>query len=118
LCQESILKWSQQYSNALQYRTNTTLVMVSIGLPEKAKALIDHLELESYGTHNMLYVDDIDNTIYDALELNRGLQRTFFNPATPYSFLERIITSQNGDGFKDLGLVLSKWSNGMYGNVN
>jgi hypothetical protein len=111
LCQESILKWSKRYTDTLQHQSNITLVMVSIGLPEKARALIDHLQLESYGTHDKLFVDDVDNTIYDALELNRGLQRTFFNPATPFSFLDRI-QRPNGDGFKDLGLVLSKWNNG------
>jgi AhpC/TSA antioxidant enzyme len=85
--------------------------MVSIGLPEKARALIDHLQLESFGTQDKLFVDDVNNTIYDALELNRGLQRTFFNPATPFSFLDRIVRP-SGDGFQDLGLVLSKWNNG------
>jgi hypothetical protein len=85
--------------------------MISIGLPEKAQALIHHLELSKYGTHTMLYVDDVDNTIYDALELNRGIQRTFFNAATPYSFLDRL---RKGDGMKDLGNILSKWNNGTY----
>jgi hypothetical protein len=116
LCQESIVQWSKRYKNELLYSTsNISLVMVSIGLPEKAMALIRHLELkELYGTHEMLFVDDINNTIYDALELNRGIQRTFFNSATPNSFLDRWLQSnnKNGEGFNDLGRVLSKWNNG------
>jgi hypothetical protein len=101
--------------------------MVSIGLPEKAQALIHHLELEpQYGTHTMLYVDDVHNTIYDALQLNRGLQRTFFHIATPYSFLQRIqstmtaprdtsssSSSPSAGNMMNLMNVLSKWKDGM-----
>ena len=91
--------------------------MVSIGLPEKAEALIQHLQLEQlYGTHAMLYVDDIENTIYDALQLNRGWQRTFFHRATPLSFLERMQKqSSSNDGMgsmMNLVQVLGKWRNG------
>ena len=96
--------------------------MVSIGLPEKAQALIKHLELEQkYGTHTMLYVDDIHNTIYDALQLNRGLQRTFFHIATPYSFLQRIqmtmslqqkSSSTNDGSMMNLLNVMAKWTDG------
>ena len=95
--------------------------MVSIGVPDKAQALIQHLELERrYGTHTMLYVDSVDNTIYDALQLNRGLQRTFFHIATPYSFLRRIQTAaassssaSSSDGnLMNLVTVLSKWKDG------
>jgi hypothetical protein len=91
--------------------------MVSIGLPEKAQALIQHLELEKYGTHTMLYVDDVDNTIYDTLQLNRGLQRTFFHIATPYSFVQRIKTTTTTSpsettGMMNLVNVLTKWKDG------
>jgi Lhr-like helicase len=92
--------------------------MVSIGLPEKAQALIQHLELEKYGTHTMLYVDDVHNTIYDALQLNRGLQRTFFHIATPFSFLQRIKMtassqkSSNDGSMMNLMNVLAKWKDG------
>lgn len=105
--------------------------MVSIGLPEKAQALIHHLELEQqYGTHTMLYVDDVHNTIYDALQLNRGLQRTFFHMATPYSFLQRIQSTMtaaaptrdtstsssppSAGNMMNLMNVLSKWKDAIY----
>lgn len=84
------------------------LVLVSIGVPEKAQALIQHLALERYGTQHALYVDP-ENVLYDALDLNRGIQRTFFNPATPYSFLQRL---QEPSGMQDLGYILSKWTQG------
>jgi hypothetical protein len=85
--------------------------MVSIGTPEKLASLIDHLELvdgEKY-----LFVDP-DNKLYDALDLNRGVQRTFFNPQTPMSFLERFTKP---DGMTELGEVLLKWSKGMLTGV-
>jgi hypothetical protein len=91
--------------------------MVSIGLPEKAAALIEHLELERYGTHDKLLVDFPDNPVYDALDLNRGLARTFFNPATPLAFLERITQrnsgSGSGGGLQELGAILAKWNKGQ-----
>ena len=60
--------------------------------------------------------------VYDTLYLNRGIQRTFFNINTPYSFLRRIQQQQsssssnsnnNNNGLSDLFNILSKWSNGM-----
>lgn len=124
MCQESILQWSKRYHKARRQTkshtgssTTTTddeedapfsLVMVSIGLPQKAASLIDHLELVQYGTDTLLYVDP-ENAIYDALELNRGIQRTFFNLATPLAFLSRL---QSENGLGDLGSVLSRWSQG------
>ena len=128
MCQEYILQWSQQYHTILQYHPHVTLTMISIGVPEKAQALIQHLELERrYGTHTMLYVDDIQNTIYDALQLNRGIQRTFFHRATPLSFLQRFQTSMNSlssssslptsssnNPNRDLIHVLSKWKDAVY----
>lgn len=89
---------------------------MSIGVPEKAAALIAHLELHTYHTQDLLYVDP-DNALYDALDLNRGIQRTFFNPATPLAFLERIRTgggNGGGGGLQELGDVLSKWSKGAH----
>ena len=80
------------------------LTMISIGTPKNLKALIQHLELPE---EFPLYVDP-ENTLYDALDLRRGVQRTFFNPATPFSFLRRI---QDGD-LGTLGTVLSKWNRG------
>jgi hypothetical protein len=82
--------------------------LISIGVPEKAKHLVEHLNFEN--GHKYLFVDP-DNTLYDALDLNRGIQRTFFNIQTPYAFLRRL---QEKDGMLDLIDVLSKWSNGKY----
>jgi hypothetical protein len=89
-------------------RLGIKLVMVSIGKPEIGRQLIDHLELvkgEEY-----LFVDP-ENALYDDLDLNRGVQRTFFNPSTPLSFLDRF---SKPDGTKDLMEILSKWNKGMF----
>lgn len=84
------------------------LVMVSIGVPEKGQQLIDHLEFQ--GGEKYLFVDP-ENALYDALNLNFGVQRTFFNINTPFAFLDRF-TKENGT--KDLGTVLSKWSKAFF----
>mmetsp|Transcript_21906 Transcript_21906/g.60914 ORF Transcript_21906/g.60914 Transcript_21906/m.60914 type:complete len:101 (+) Transcript_21906:476-778(+) len=83
--------------------------MVSIGKPEVGQKLIEHLELGAR-FNNILFVDP-ENALYDALDLNRGVQRTLFNPATPFAFLDRF-TSRNGT--KQLGTVLSKWSRAVF----
>lgn len=82
------------------------LVMVSIGKPEIGKQLIDHLEL-AHG-EEYLFVDPT-NGLYDDLDLNRGVQRTFFNPATPLSFLDRF---SKPEGTKELKEILFKWNKG------
>lgn len=84
------------------------LVMVSIGVPEKGQRLIEHLEFDE--GENYLFVDP-ENALYDALNLNFGVQRTFFNPSTPFSFLERFTKE---DGLKDLGTILSKWNKAVF----
>jgi len=53
---------------------------------------------------------DPDNTIYDELDLNRGVKETFFSISTPFAFLDRL---QKKDGLKELGGVLAKWNKGM-----
>jgi hypothetical protein len=103
LCQELIYKWSQKVNELKQ--NNIALVMVSIGT-EKLASLIEHLEFENGAQY--LYVDP-ENVLYDALDLNRGIQRTFFNVNTPYAFLERFTQK---DGVEDLKKVLSKWTKG------
>ena len=80
--------------------------MVSIGVPEKGAALVQHLGIEN--GEDLLYVDP-DNVLYDALNLNRGVGRTFFNINTPFAFLDRFTKKK---GTKELIWVLSKWSNG------
>lgn len=52
---------------------------------------------------------DPENTIYDALDLNRGLKETLFSISTPFAILDRLTKP---DGMKDLGKVLGKWGRG------
>jgi hypothetical protein len=84
------------------------LIMVSIGLPEKGRQLVEHLGVVDGET--LLYVDP-ENGLYDALELNKGIGRTFFNVNTPFAFLDRFTKE---DGTKELTEVLSKYSKGRF----
>lgn len=81
-------------------------MMISIGLPEKGKMLIDYLVLEQKELYDKLLYVDPDNRLYDILDLNRGIQRTFFNVNTPFAFLRRLTTT---DGMNDLFAILSRW---------
>ena len=76
------------------------LYAVGIGTSEKAKLVADHV---GYSTDKLLA--DPDNVLYDALALNSGLQRTFFNPATPYAILDRLTSRK----MSDLNDVLGRW---------
>ena len=76
------------------------LYAVGIGTSEKAQLVANHV---GYSSTNLLA--DPDNVLYDALSLNAGLQRTFFNPATPYAILDRLTSQKMGD----LNNVLGKW---------
>lgn len=89
-------------------RMGIKLVMVSIGKPEIGTQLINHLEFAN--GEDYLFVDPV-NALYDDLDLNRGVQRTFFNPATPLSFLNRL-TKANGT--QELGEILSKWNKAFF----
>jgi hypothetical protein len=84
------------------------LVMVSIGIPQKGKELIDHLGFEA--GEKYLHVDP-ENNLYDLLKLNSGIKETFFTPSTPLAFVERL---KKPDGVKDLLEVLSKWNKAFY----
>jgi hypothetical protein len=106
LCQEQIVQWKKKL-NELQ-ENEIDLVLVSIGLPEKGKLLLDHLEFPNGDDYLLV---DPENVLYDALDLNRGVQRTFFNPATPLAFLDRL---QQGNGLEDLLYVLSKWKDAFF----
>uniref|UniRef100_A0A7S3L3Z1 Uncharacterized protein n=1 Tax=Amphora coffeiformis TaxID=265554 RepID=A0A7S3L3Z1_9STRA len=81
--------------------------MVSIGVPEKGRKLIEHLEFKN--GEKYLYVDP-DNAMYDALTLNSGIER-LVRMDTSFSFLDRFTKK---DGMKDLGEVLSKWNNAFF----
>ena len=75
--------------------------------------------------HEIFFVDP-DNALYDALDLNRGVQRTFFNVHTPQAFLRRIVAQQQQSqqqpaaaaaveaGTQDLLRVLQNWSRSAY----
>ena len=76
------------------------LYAVGIGTSEKANLVANHV---GYSTDKLFA--DPDNVLYDALSLNAGLQRTFFNPATPYAILDRLTSRKMGD----LNNVLGKW---------
>ncbi|KAH8067402.1 prostaglandin-F synthase [Aureococcus anophagefferens] len=76
------------------------LVAVGIGTPEKGRLVADRA-----ATTASRLLADPENALYDALALNAGVGRTFFNPATPYAILDRL---QSGTG-GDLGDVLGKW---------
>jgi len=88
------------------------LVVISIGKPEIGKKLIDHLEVTN--GEEWIFVDPA-NILYDALELNSGIETTFFSPDIPFAFRDRFF-GMNGrkDGTKDLFDVLGKWKDAVY----
>lgn len=83
------------------------LVMVGIGKPSVGKELIQHLGIQN--GEDFVYADP-ENTLYNDLDLNRGVLTTFFNPATPFSMRDRIF----GGDMKELGEVLGKWKDAIY----
>lgn len=86
------------------------LVIVSIGVPEKGKALCEHLAVAD--GENFVFVDP-SNALYDGLDLNKSVARTFFNPATPLAFKDRLF--REGSMFSsELTEVLSKWKDAFY----
>lgn len=88
------------------------LVLVSIGKPEVGQKLLKHLEVKK--GEEWIFVDP-ENTLYDALKLNKGIKTTFFSIETPFAFRDRIL-GFNGrrDGMKDLLNVLGKWKDAVY----
>jgi len=106
-CQELIL----QYGNIREERLlakGIKLIMVSIGKPEVGKELCSHLGLKDADTY--IYADP-DNSTYNDLDLNKGIEQTFFNPATPFAIRDRLFKK---DGMKELIQVLGKWSDAFY----
>lgn len=85
---------------------NVRLVMVSIGKPEVGKSLVQHLGVSN--GEDFVYAD-MDNALYDSLDLNRSLVN-FINPATAFSFRDRIFENRMGDIIE----VLSKWKDAIY----
>lgn len=88
------------------------MVVVSIGKPELGKKLLKHLEVDN--GEEWIFVDP-DNRLYDALQLNSGIETTFLSIETPFAFRDRFFGS-NGrkDGMKDLLDVLGKWKDAIY----
>jgi len=89
------------------------LVIVSIGKPEVlGEKLLKHLDVDD--GEDWIFVDP-ENKLYDALELNSGIETTFFSIETPFAFRDRFFGS-NGrkDGMKDLLDVLGKWKDAVY----
>jgi len=86
------------------------LVIVSIGVPEKGRALCNHLGVED--GESFVYVDP-SNALYDDLDLNKSVARTFFNPATPLAFKDRLFR-EGGMFSSELTEVLSKWKDAVY----
>lgn len=84
------------------------LAIVSIGKAEVGKELCDHLGIEQ--GKDFVFADP-ENALYDDLDLNRGLQTTFFSPATPFAFRDRLF---RGDSSKELFEVLGKWKDASY----
>lgn len=89
-----------------------SLTVVSIGVPEKGAMLIEHLEVTD--GEDWIFCDP-ENILYDALQLNSGVETTFFSIETPFAFKDRLFGS-NGrkDGMKDLLDVLGKWKDAIF----
>lgn len=88
------------------------LVVVSIGLPEKGKMLAEHLEVDN--GEDWIFVDP-ENVLYDALQLNSGVETTFLSVETPFAFRDRFFgTNGRKDGMKDLLGVLGKWKDAIF----
>eukprot|EP00980_Cylindrotheca_fusiformis_P028365 scaffold22595_cov102-Cylindrotheca_fusiformis.AAC.2 len=98
-----ILQYNQRRAELLAAGVN--LAIVSIGKPEVGLDLVKHLGVEDGA--DFVFVDP-DNEVYDALDLNRGVDTTFFSPATPMAFANRLF---KGKGLlsSELKQVLSKW---------
>jgi len=76
--------------------------------------MISHLNLEN--GQDFIYADP-DNALYDDLDLNRGVATTFFSPATPFAFRDKIFGADYKGGsynFSELFEVLGKWNKAVY----
>jgi len=73
---------------------------------------LKHLDIDE--GEKWIFVDP-ENTLYDTLQLNRGIETTFFSIETPFAFKDRIFGSNDRkDGMKDLLDVLGKWKDAVY----
>lgn len=86
------------------------LTIVSIGKPEVGAKLMTHLGISD--GQEFFFVDPI-NKVYDDLDLNRGVDVTFFNPAIPMAFGNRLLQGK-GIVSKELSEVLLKWKDAFF----
>ena len=110
MCHEQVLRWSKQRDEL--ERQGIQLVVMSLGTPEKGRDLVAHLGIDN--GEDLLFVDP-ENAVYDALDLNRGVRRTFFSVDTPYALLDRM-TSEGGMNY--LVEVLKKYAKGASATWN
>lgn len=87
---------------------STQLIFISIGTPETGLKLVDHLNIPNLIDY--LYVDPT-TTLYNSLQLNKGIKETFFSPSTSFAFLKRFTKP---DGMKELNEILPKWNKGKF----
>lgn len=104
-CQELLLKYSREVEMLVD--SNIKLIVIGIGKPSVGQELITHLQIPN---GDQFVFADPENTLYDRLDLNRGVPSTFFSIATPLALGDRFL---KGDT-KDLGEVLEKWKNAAY----
>lgn len=91
---------------------DVSLVLISIGVAEKAKELMAHLDVSS--GEEWFFVDP-ENHLYNALELNSGVMSTFGSIDTPLAFRDRIFgVGGRKDGLEELIDVLGKWKDAVY----
>lgn len=74
--------------------------------------LVEHLEVDN--GEEWIFVDP-ENVLYDALQLNSGVETTFLSVETPFAFRDRFFgTNGRKDGMKDLLGVLGKWKDAIF----
>lgn len=76
------------------------LLVVSIGTAARAKQFVEETKFPI----DILYADP-ENATYDALGFYKGVARTFFNPATPFSIKDRIEKNKAAD----LQDIMPRW---------
>jgi len=109
------LRQSHLLGSKNQSKYNFNFSVVSIGTPQTAKEVCNHLEL--HDAEEWIYCDP-DSETYELLQLNAGIQ-TLIAPATSFAFRDRIF-GLNGRGdtstgkLNDLFTVLKKWNSAVY----
>lgn len=106
------MQYDRIRQQGLLAKNNIELVLVSIGKPEAGQKLRRHLNIAN--GDEWIFVDP-ENALYDALQLNSGIETTFFSIETPFAFRDRFFgTNGREDGVKDLIDILSKWKDAVH----